>query len=47
MVVNITRDSIGATVVAHSAGEQLTCPITFEGDTAQNHDFFRPETGIA
>ena len=46
MVVNITSDSIGAAVIAHSEGEKLTCLMAMEGDTVQSHDFFRLEAGI-
>ena len=31
MVVNITSDSIGAAVIAHSEREKLTYPIALEG----------------
>ncbi len=32
-VVNITSDSIGAAVIAHSEGEKLTYPMSMEGET--------------
>lgn len=33
-MVNITSDSIGAAVIAHSEGEKLTYPMAMEGETA-------------
>ena len=33
MVLNITSDSIGAAVIAHSEGEQLNCPMALENNS--------------